>query len=195
MAITKVEASLDDKTTELNNTGSEYTGDMTSPTVSGTYDLSVSAYDDKGNMAIMRNFLSVTNGTTPKTDWKSTDRFNIEDYNRIKNNLNYLHEQAVALWRSFDIDDMGEDMTDRTQYWDVDVFNMFETNLDAINQNILSKDYGVAQRFFNNGQFIKWDELNRIESATLDMMNILERQKAGLRRIAFKLGQFKEVRI
>lgn len=27
---------------------------------------------------------------TPKTDWKASDFMNIEDYNRIKNNLNEL---------------------------------------------------------------------------------------------------------
>ena len=30
----------------------------------------------------------------PKTDWTKNDRFNYSDYNRIKNNLNYLHEKT-----------------------------------------------------------------------------------------------------
>lgn len=30
----------------------------------------------------------------PKTNWVSTDRMNLEDYNRIKNNITYLKEKA-----------------------------------------------------------------------------------------------------
>ena len=30
--------------------------------------------------------------TTPKVDWKSTDYFNIEDWQRVRNNLEHLHE-------------------------------------------------------------------------------------------------------
>ena len=34
--------------------------------------------------------------STPKTNWKLYSKFNIEDFNRIKNNIAYLHEIAVA---------------------------------------------------------------------------------------------------
>ena len=47
----------------------------------------------------------------PKTDWKITDRFNITDFNRIKNNINYLHEKAMETSRYFKIDHMGEDIS------------------------------------------------------------------------------------
>ena len=30
----------------------------------------------------------------PKTNWASTDKMNLEDYNRIKNNILYLKEKA-----------------------------------------------------------------------------------------------------
>ena len=42
----------------------------------------------------------------PKTDWKETDRFNIQDFNRIKNNLAYLHEQMINLDLYFPIKEM-----------------------------------------------------------------------------------------
>lgn len=77
---------------------------------------------------------------TPKTDWMATDRFNIEDYNRIKNNLLYVWEQAQLIWGGFEIADMGEDITSYSAYWDVDVFNAFESNIDTINEHMLSQD-------------------------------------------------------
>ena len=38
---------------------------------------------------------------TPKTDWKASDFMNIEDYNRIKNNLNELRDMSRELWKEF----------------------------------------------------------------------------------------------
>jgi transcription-repair coupling factor (superfamily II helicase) len=67
--------------------------------------------------------------------------------------------------------------------------------LETINNIIFTQDYGIMQRFFENGPFIKWDELNRIETACLKMKDILHRQKIGLRKIPFSLGNMKGVRI
>lgn len=131
----------------------------------------------------------------PKTDWTEKSRFNIEDYNRIKNNLEWLYQKAVYLNRPFEIEDMGEDIEDYLSYWKVSSFNAFEDNIEIINNNIHTKDYGITQRFYENGAFIKWTELNRIESATLSMKNILDNHEKGLRKIPFVLGRFKEIRV
>jgi hypothetical protein len=131
----------------------------------------------------------------PKTDWTKNDRFNYSDYNRIKNNLNYLHEKTEQLVKPVDIGDMGEDITSYLTYWDVNVFNLFEKNLGAIAKASYGKDYGYSQTFYPNGAFIKYDELNRIESACIDIYNMLMAQEAGLRKIPFVLGRFREVRI
>ena len=130
----------------------------------------------------------------PKTDWSTSDRFNIDDYNRIKNNLTYLHEYASELYVPFETEDMGEDAT-YPIFWDVDKFNAFERNLDEINKKIYTQDFGVSQTFYPNGVFIQADELNRIESAMLSMKDILDRQKSGVRRLPFRLGQYKLIRI
>ena len=131
----------------------------------------------------------------PKTNWISIDRFNIADFNRIKNNLQWLYEKAVKLYKNFDIADMGEDITSFESYWNVAFFNAFESNVDVINNIIYTKDYGITQRFFENGPFIKWDELNRIESACLEMKDILDRQESGLQRLSFRLGGMKGVNV
>lgn len=132
---------------------------------------------------------------TPKTDWIITDRFNIQDYNRIKGNLEFLHERAERLHHKFPIRGMGSDKADYSVFFYADEFNLFEENLDIINQSVFMKNYGQSQSFFDNGPFIRWDELNRIESAVLEMNSILDRQEAGLKRLAFRLGNIKGVAV
>ena len=195
MAVTKVTAAIAEDSTELQENGTEYSGELTAPQESGTYSVTVSAYDDAGNVTVMSETEEVSLWHTPKTNWKPTDRFNYVDYNRIKNNLVYLHELAENLYRQFDVIDLGEDIDTYAGYFTAQQFNNFESNLDTINKNIFTQDFGVSQRFFDNGVFIQWNELNRIESAILQMNDLLERQKATLRKIPFTLGQFKGVRI
>lgn len=127
----------------------------------------------------------------PKTDWKPTDRFNYEDYNRIKNNLEYLHTVASMRIKPFEIENMGEDITDYSANWNVNVFNAFENNLHTINENVINANIGTKQTFYENGVFISYFELNRIESALVQINATLENVSAGIRRIPFTLGRFK----
>ena len=131
-----------------------------------------------------------TEWKNPKTDWTSEDRFNISDYNRIKNNIQWIHEKANQFYKSFPIKEMGSDIVSYDSYWEVEKFNFFEENIDEINKNILSKDNGVSQRFFENGPFIRWDELNRIENACKTMKEILDNQETTRTvRLSFRLGK------
>ena len=50
--------------------------------------------------------------TTPKTDWQGAtnaegvyigDRFNAADFNRIKNNLQYLRDLAIKMYDEFSL--------------------------------------------------------------------------------------------
>lgn len=125
----------------------------------------------------------------PKTDWKETDAFNIKDYKRIRNNLLFLRNRISDIWGEFSIEDMGNDPTDPKYIWKVRYFNAIEKNLETINQHsLLVKNYGFKQTFYNNGAFIGFSELNRIESATLQMKRIIDGWEAGLRRLSFRLG-------
>lgn len=130
----------------------------------------------------------------PKTDWSSASRFNIEDYNRIRNNLNYLHDVALVRIGTFEIEDMGVDLVvdmDEGKDWDVDVFNAIENNLHTISNKIINANIGTKKTFYENGLLPDFAELNRIESTMLRNKNALDNLSAGLRRIPFKLGQFK----
>ena len=62
---------------------------------------------------------------TPKTDWKASDFMNIEDYNRIKNNLNELRDMSRELWKEFPFEEMGEDKTYTDYGFYADEINRF----------------------------------------------------------------------
>lgn len=131
----------------------------------------------------------------PKIDWKSTDRFNFSDYNRIKNNISYIYRKATELNKPFDIEDMGEDINDYASFWNVIYFNAWENNIEALNNNVFMKDYGTKQTFYENGAFIQYSELNRLESAILNMKKILDAQEISVNKLPFVLGRFKTIRV
>lgn len=130
----------------------------------------------------------------PKIDWKSTDRFNFSDYNRIKNNISYVFRKSTELNKPFDIEDMGEDINDYASFWNVIYFNAWENNIEALNNNVFRKDYGTKQTFYENGAFIQYSELNRLESAILNMKKILDAQEISVNKLPFVLGRFKTIR-
>ena len=125
---------------------------------------------------------------TPKIDWSATDRFNIVDYNRIKNNLNYLWEESQKIWGEYDIEDMGANLTSYASYWRYQDFNRFENNLETINNHMLRDNFGAKQTFYPNGVFIGFEELNRIENACLTMKATIDGWYEAMAILPFRLG-------
>ncbi len=130
--------------------------------------------------------------TQPRTDWTSESWFNISDYNRIKNNLAYLAEKGNEIVKPFDTIDMGSDVTSYSSVWTATQFNNIENNLTTIAKNTYGIDYGTQKTFYSNGIFIDYAELNRIESACLDIYTMLCNQEVAMRRLSFRMGTFKE---
>lgn len=131
----------------------------------------------------------------PKTNWDSSSRFNIEDFNRIKNNLLYLYEVALVRVGAFEIESMGEELyvgVDEYKNWVVEDFNAIENNLHTLSDKIMKSDIGAKKTFYENGLMPDYLELNRIESVILRNKIALDNLAAGLRRIPFKLGQFRK---
>lgn len=96
----------------------------------------------------------------PKTDWQAGDYFNIEDYNRIKGNLNELHSLAQTIWPEFDLEDMGADKTYQDYSFYADEINRFEENLELLCEGTYPFQIGEKKLYADNTPFIKWDELN-----------------------------------
>jgi hypothetical protein len=132
----------------------------------------------------------------PKTDWYGSrdtdgvyqgDRFNSEDYNRIKNNLVFLHELANVLYPEFGIEDMGEDKG-KADYPYADEINLIEQNLNTIAADSAGFDYGESPTYVAQGKVLDFNELNRIEGAILDMFNQLCNEYQGRRHFEFMFG-------
>lgn len=200
--IEKVEADFASQTKQLFEIEqSNYEGEFTAPQKSGLYETEVRAFDDAGNVTLANAqntsgmIVEVNKWHPPNVNWKKGDRFNIQDYNRIKNNLEYLNERASKLYKQFNIEDMGPDKETYRVHFYAWEFNKFEHNLDTINKHIFTQDYGPDVRFFDNGPFIDWKELNRLEGAILQMNEILDNLEAGLAQFSFRLGNWKGVKI
>lgn len=133
---------------------------------------------------------------TPKTDWHGSsdsegvytgDRFNAVDFNRIKNNLDYLRELAIKLYDEFSIVSLGADRTP-ADYFYADEINQLEENLKTVNENSLRRSYGNAPTYVDNGNTMDFVELNRLEGAILDLYNKLNNQYSGRRNLTFMFG-------
>lgn len=133
--------------------------------------------------------------STPKTDWYGAtvdgvytgDRFNAVDFNRIKNNLEYLRELAIKMYNEFTIHSLGSDRTPKDFFY-ADEINKMEENLATINSNSLKRSYGVTQTYVDNGNTMDFKELNRLESATLDLYERLTNEYEGRRMFTWNFG-------
>ena len=125
---------------------------------------------------------------TPKTDWVATDYFNVDDYNRIVGNINYLKELAATVIKDITIDSMTADKGYTSIMYAADM-NAIENSLATINENTYDFDFGESQSYTANGATPLYDEFNRIESATLKLYNTLQAEIKGLPRLAIVLGR------
>lgn len=133
---------------------------------------------------------------TPKTDWHYEldsdglyigDRFNAVDFNRIKNNLEYLRGLAIKMYDEFTILALGTDRTPN-DYFYADEINQLEENLNAINSNSIKGAYGTAPSYTANGNVMDFAELNRLEGAILDLYDKLSNQNDGRRAFTWNFG-------
>lgn len=114
------------------------------------------------------NFSQNFNWITPKTNWIYGEGLGHTDYNRIKNNLLYLHNRVNTKFRPFEFPDLGNDKV-VTDYYYAEEFNALEDELEAINEHSVEFDIGTKQTFYQLGKFIGYMERNRIENAILEL--------------------------
>ena len=143
---------------------------------------------------------------TPKTDWKAqyngageyvADFFNIEDYNRIKNNLVYIRNLATGLFYGVPTISVGVDKhypIANSPDWNNDNFfadeiNLIEDGLEKLDNFIKLFNHGKKKTFYENGRFIDYTELNRIESAELELYTYIKDSIAGKMHLAIHFGE------
>lgn len=142
----------------------------------------------------------------PKTDWKAEydsvgvylgDFFNIEDYNRIKNNLQYIRDRGSELFSGLPNLNLGADkhfpILESPDFNNDNIFadeiNAIEDGLKAIDDVIGLFRHGEKKQFYENGAFIDFAELNRIEKAELHLHDVIEDSIAGKKRLAIRFGE------
>lgn len=196
--IVRVAGTLDEKNLDFAHTyGTEYAAVTPLETEEGEHLAVIAAEDSAGN-SVMESFFVAVSGSwsTPKTDWYGStnadgiytgDRFNNTDFNRIKNNLVFLSNIATAMYPAFSINDVGVDRT-KEQYFYADEIAKLQENINIISENTVLKDYGEYPVYTANGNVFDYNELNRIESAILDLYNNLMNQYRGRRMLIFNLG-------
>lgn len=125
----------------------------------------------------------------PKTDWQPNDLFNIQDYNRIKGNLEEIRNTALELYTTISFEEMGADKSYQDYSFYADELNRFEDNLEHICSGTYPFAIGNRTRVYaDNTPFIMADELNRIESACLMIYQNLKSGADGRQQLEFTLN-------
>ena len=133
--------------------------------------------------------------TTPKTDWSSTDYFNLTDYNRIKNNIAYIRELALEVFVDFPFEDMGNDKTSYTEYPYAAEFTAMEYNLEYIRENTFLFDDSEYKQWYENQRTPNYEDFNRLERACLLFYQGFNSIKENKARLSFRLGAMKAIKI
>ena len=164
-----------------------------------SYPVALSAVDDAGNISEVENAAIVyVNAVwiTPKTDWACRydsnrkyigDYLNKEDWRRIMGNLLYLKALADKMYPYFIIAEMGP-LKDYIDYPYASEWNAVEENIGHLIDNTYQFMTWQQRTFYDNGYLPDYAELNRIESTTLKIYEILKGQYDSLPVLAFTLG-------
>ena len=133
--------------------------------------------------------------TTPKTNWKITydsneeytgDFFNVEDYNRIKQNIEFLRDYAYSLYAEFSMQSMVEVTIESYGY--ASTIDALDANLEAMAANTFRPPNMLPIKQWRGNQPPPGpDDWNRIENTCLLLFEQFERQSACLPKLAFEL--------
>lgn len=126
--------------------------------------------------------------TEPKVDWTRNNYINYTDYNRIKNNIEYLRELALMLYPDFSFFDMGSDKSGYADFPYADEFNLIESNLESIKNHTYGFCFFESKQWYDNQPTLTYEDLNRIESTCLYMYKGLTKQMELKQRLSIRLG-------
>lgn len=125
--------------------------------------------------------------TEPKTTWRETDFFNIEDYNRIKNNISHVMSVAMQLWPQLHEVPMGPDKTYDDISFYADEINAMEQNVEVF-ADVIFRLPGKMKIFYENTPFIDYIELNRLETDVGRYYALVQNRLNSRTKLAFRLG-------
>lgn len=126
----------------------------------------------------------------PKTNWSgaSDEFFNVQpDYQRIKGNIEYLHELALNMFPHFSIYEL-ENVTYKSIPY-VDFFNNIVYDIDLIaNKSIKPSGYQVMRTYSENMSIWSYIDLNIIESNIKLLKAALQSRYENMSNLPIMLG-------
>lgn len=125
--------------------------------------------------------------------YNSASKFNWGDYMSFWQGIMELHTMANDLYLGFPIKTMRQIKTYEDYFYAED-FNRIEENLETINKHVFTQDIGKTKTFYDNGQFIKYDELNRLIDGMYTLTDMLKNQMKNRRKLEIRLGNMKGVK-
>lgn len=128
----------------------------------------------------------------PKTDWASTDYFNVDDYARIVGNLKHLKTLLETMYAPIAAINLA-DTKGYNSFLYASEMNTIESLIEEI--NVYGFDIGNSQTFVQNGHTPDFNEWNRIESATLKIKQTLQAQRDRIPVLEFTLGQYGDIQV
>lgn len=132
---------------------------------------------------------------TPKTNWVATDYFNIADYQRIVGNIEHLKNLVNTIFEDqITLGSIAATKTYTSMIY-ADEINVIEKNLEKLNLGTYDFDIGNTLTYYVNDFTIDYNELNRIESATLKLYETAYAQRQLRRHLAFRLGSGKQLNV
>lgn len=124
----------------------------------------------------------------PKIDWTINDYINIEDFNRIKNNLLYLYEISKKYY-FYKLSYPSIVDVNYRSYAYSDIWNQLERNLEDIIKNTYRlPSLGEMKLFIGGDPYIDYMELNRLENACLRYYNLFNSLGSTTKTLSFTLG-------
>lgn len=127
----------------------------------------------------------------PKTDWDITDYFNIQDYGRIVNNIAYLKIYAKEILIDLQDSDFSENIINDKTYSSMiyaSEINAIEDKLEELNLKTYGINIGEKQTYYPNEKTMDYNELNRIETACLNIYKTISSHINEIQRLPFTLG-------
>lgn len=127
----------------------------------------------------------------PYTKWTGNSFFTHTDYNRIKNNIQYLIDLSFELFPEFQYEDMGDDKT-YSDFPYADEFNNIELNLKLLHDRtygFVKYDFSDMKSWYPNQSTPTHEDMNRYEQMTVDYYNGLNSIKKNKNKLGdIKLG-------
>ncbi len=131
----------------------------------------------------------------PKTNWKiqrdekgnyQGDYFEIEDYQRICNNLEYLRIQMKKL--GYPIQEIRFPVVAKTDFCTAEMIGAIEEGVQALAVGVFCDMVEPRKQWIANGSAPMAQDLNRFERTTNTVYRLILQQQMALPKLAIRLG-------